>query len=1128
MQTSDPVPNPKPARIQRLRIGSNVVLQSLLLLALVAMANYVAIHRFKRWDFSRSQKFALSPVTKQILRSLRKPARAIVFFNSASPISSDVGNLLREFEFASKKKLEVESVDPYLNVLRAKELAANYKFGSNENFILLEYNGRTRFIQAQAMADFEQADPLSALTGQAPRILSFKGEQAVSTALLELVEERQNKAYLLAGHGEPKIDSPHIATFRDQCRRQNIQLHPLNLSEVDAVPEDASCLVGFGARADYSEREIHILSQYWTKNGRLFLLLDPEGRTDRLDTFLLENCAVPTHDRVLRNSMGFARDDNQQIIVKPIVASSPGATYTDTGREVFKDLAGITTQLLGPTQSFQLDTQRAQTKSLRILPLLRSVKDFWGETEFLSLTEPPSFDPARDHAGPLELAAALEKGAVTDRRVNVETSRMILVGNAGWLSRRAFASPRSASTSHSTASTGSSTGNNSSASLQRRKTSSGSTSPKTSSSRSLSWSLSPSPALLHSPVSASGSPADPDTQPPPSAAMKPRLTLFLLLLVAAAAAYIFLVENKLPGTLEKADLARHLLRIDRDGIDSITIRSSETRIELRRARDQWRIQEPLQDRADPLVLSQVFTSLETLHSEAAVPRETDDRKKERLREFGLTSPESRIRLSGPKQKPVELLLGKDSAVEGRIYAKLENSPDVHVVSSEIRTLLGKKVDTFRDHRLTSIPSAQIQRAILKTKSGEIECARTDLHWSLLKPLKARANDSRLQDLLSQTVSARVQAFVSDSANLASFGLQEPRGTLSLHLEDAKAPLVLQIGSQPEDSARREMVYGKISDRDTVLLLPSAIAQLLDIKPNDIRDRHLVQFERDIVDRILIEPRGKPALLLARSAQGWLRKAPADTPVQDSAAEDLLTLLSSHQVAEFVSDVATDLPKYGLDQPRLHLTLSSFASENTSETTAGDKPIVSILFGSSSDTHVFAKLDDEPFIVSLPNSILTDIFTEAHQWQPLALFPATPEDIQSIEISIPGRPAASLHRSQNRWEFAKGDGTPSQPNANKLAQTLARLRALRYLAPTDAQPPSRDPACLKVRFKTTSGTEHSLEAVSRNPNELATATCSTRTGPFHLAPTDFANLLLPLDEKAPLPVPPPEPRPSNPE
>jgi hypothetical protein len=597
--------------------------------------------------------------------------------------------------------------------------------------------------------------------------------------------------------------------------------------------------------------------------------------------------------------------------------------------------------------------------------------------------------------------------------------------------------------------------------------------------------------------------------------MKPRLTLFLLLLVAASAAYIAFVENKIPGTREKAELAQHLLKIDRDTLDSVTIRTSETRIELSRTRDQWRVVAPVQDRADPLVLARLFTTLETLRSEADLPRIEDSQKKDRLREFGLSSPDARIRLSGAKQKPVELLLGKDSAVEGKIYAKLDHSKDVHVISSEIRNLVGKKANDFRDHRLMSIPSAQVQRAILKTKSGEIEFSRSDLHWSLLKPLRARGEDSRIQDLISQTVSAKVLSFVAESANLASFGLQEPRGTLSLFLEDSKDPVLLQIGSQPENEAQKEMVYGKVSDRDSVLLLPSAVAQLLQTKPNDIRDRHLVQFERDIVDRILIEPKGKPSLIIARAGQGWVQKAPTDLPVQASAAEDLLNLLGSYQVAEFVSDVATDLPKFGLDHPQLRLTLSSFASENTSETTAGDKPIVSILFGSSADSHVFAKLDDEPFIVSLPESILTDIFSEAHQWQPLPVFNLAPEEVQSMEITFPNRPTLSIRRVQNRWEFSKGDGAVHQNNAQIIAQTLAKLRAVRYLSAEGNLIPG-NLKTITFRFRSRSGADLLLETLSEDPSELAVGLSPSRTGPFNLSQADFANLILPLDNKIPPP------------
>jgi hypothetical protein len=433
MASVDPSAPQPPAQIHRFRIGANVLLQILLLVLLVGMANYVGIHRFRRWDFSKNQKYALSPVTKQLLRGLKKPVKAVVFFNAGAPVASDVGQLLREFEFASKKKFEVETVDPYNNVLRAKELAALYKFGSSDNIVILDYGGRSKFVPAQAMAEFEQGDTVAMMSGQPPRMRSFKGEQAITSALLELVEEKQNKVYLVGGHGEPAFDGDALQLFKTNCKRQNILLAPLNLNEVDAIPEDATSLLLIGARADISERENRIISEYWSKNGRLFVLLDPEGRTPRLDTFLLENCVAPTHDRILRTGMGVARDANQQLSLQAVVYPYTTGVYTERGREISKDLVGIDAQLPGPTQSLELDLKRAQTKNLRLVSLMESSKEFWGETEFIGSQETPFFDPNRDHRGPLVIASAVERGAVADRRVKVDTSRMIVAGNAAWV-----------------------------------------------------------------------------------------------------------------------------------------------------------------------------------------------------------------------------------------------------------------------------------------------------------------------------------------------------------------------------------------------------------------------------------------------------------------------------------------------------------------------------------------------------------------------------------------------------------------------------------------------------------------------------------------------------------------------
>ncbi len=434
MAKATPVPPPaKGVRIKRVQIGLNVFLQLLIVLGIVGMLNFIGFRQYHRWDFSRNKKYQLSPMTTNFLTGLQKPVKAIVFFSPNVPIAGDVSQLLKEYEYASRKKFEVEFVDPYNNILRAKELAAKYKFGASDNIVILDYNGRTKFVNAQDMAVFDQQDQFAMMSGQPPRLKAFKGEQVITSALLEISEDKQNKVYFLAGHGEPEINAPTVATFKAYAERQNVKLDTLRLTDVEKIPDDATALMIFGARADLSDRELKLVGDFWNKNGRLMVLLDPEGRTPRLDAFLSENGVTPTHDRVLRTGTGIGMGDNQQIGLRTIVVDSPTGMFAEQGRDITKELAGINTQMLGSTESLQLDQKRAQAENLRLIPLLQSSKDFWGETEFAGKKETPFFDPKKDHQGPLTIAAAVEKGVVGDAQVKVETARMLVAGNAGWL-----------------------------------------------------------------------------------------------------------------------------------------------------------------------------------------------------------------------------------------------------------------------------------------------------------------------------------------------------------------------------------------------------------------------------------------------------------------------------------------------------------------------------------------------------------------------------------------------------------------------------------------------------------------------------------------------------------------------
>src|SRR5215471_18459360 len=130
------------AKIGRIRIGLSVVVQIGAILVLAVVVNWFAFKHYKRWDFSRDQKYALSDKTKRFLDTLKGRMRITVFFSPNTPITADVQNLLTEYQYAGKGKIDVEQIDPERNLSRAKELFDKYKVVTDESLLVLDYDGR--------------------------------------------------------------------------------------------------------------------------------------------------------------------------------------------------------------------------------------------------------------------------------------------------------------------------------------------------------------------------------------------------------------------------------------------------------------------------------------------------------------------------------------------------------------------------------------------------------------------------------------------------------------------------------------------------------------------------------------------------------------------------------------------------------------------------------------------------------------------------------------------------------------------------------------------------------------------------------------------------------------------------
>jgi len=438
--SSTPEAAPKVVKIRRFQIGVNVLIQTLVFFSIVVMLNYMSFRHFKRWDYSRDKKFALSSQTKNLLKNLKKPVKAVIFFSTAAEIAPDVNGLLREYEFASGKKFKTEIVDPFRNFTRAQELQTKYKFGANENILILDIDGKSKFVNAADMAEFEMPDQMSMMMGQTqPRIKAFKGEQAITSALLELTEGKPNKVYFVGGHGEPDLNAADLKVFNESLKRQNIQVASVNLLNVNSIPEDARALVICGPKYDFSELEMKLLSDFWEKNGRIFVLLNPFAQTPRLTAFLSTQGIVPQEDRVVRTGTFLQMDDQGKPQLASGVISDPTFIVVDSRTKITKDLAGLSKKFLGATQSLQTDQAQQAISKAKVIPLIQSGEGFWGETDLAGGDDKKVFfDPKNDHIGPLTLAAAVERGGVEDQRVKVDSSRLIVIGNAELLGANAY------------------------------------------------------------------------------------------------------------------------------------------------------------------------------------------------------------------------------------------------------------------------------------------------------------------------------------------------------------------------------------------------------------------------------------------------------------------------------------------------------------------------------------------------------------------------------------------------------------------------------------------------------------------------------------------------------------------
>ncbi len=256
--------------------GGYSLIITVVVLAIMIVVNYFASALPANWtklDMSSSQLYSITSNTKVVVNNLQKDVK-IYWIVQQDAEDSILENLLAKYEGLSSYIDVVKKnpdVFPTFTEQYTSETVPN-------NSLIVECGEKYRYVSFDDIYLTEtNMYGYSYTTG-------FDGEGAITSAIDYVVSEDLPLMYLLEGHGESELPS----TFADQVEKDNIETAQLSLLTLEAVPEDADCVMIYAPTSDISETEKDMLAEYVSAGGKLMVIAGPveDGSLTNLNSLL--------------------------------------------------------------------------------------------------------------------------------------------------------------------------------------------------------------------------------------------------------------------------------------------------------------------------------------------------------------------------------------------------------------------------------------------------------------------------------------------------------------------------------------------------------------------------------------------------------------------------------------------------------------------------------------------------------------------------------------------------------------------------------------------------------------------------------------------------------------------------
>jgi len=564
--------------------------------------------------------------------------------------------------------------------------------------------------------------------------------------------------------------------------------------------------------------------------------------------------------------------------------------------------------------------------------------------------------------------------------------------------------------------------------------------------------------------------------------MKPKTTLILLAVTAALFAFIWFQERHWETTDQKASRAKRVFDLKSGDVTNLVLQVATTnftgKIVLAKEKEKWWMREPLAVRASGSEANRITSGLESLDRQDAITPQQLKEKGGKLSDYGLDKPQVEFTFLH-KNQPTTIKIGKAAPVGNSVYIQVSGNPDILVVDKSLLTDLDKKVDDLRERTIVEFSTFQATRLEVTQGKKTLEMVKaakpgaTDKLWQLAQPIKARADQSKVDGLVSKLSDLKVETFVTEKpADLKTYDLDQPQLEVTLYTSEQEGAMTVQFGGPLKDDATK--IYCKRKGVDSIYAVRNDILKDFTLQVNDLRDKKLADFASDDARAITISFANQ-TIRLAKEADDWKLTEPESVKADNSEVGDLLSHLTSLEVKEFVADVVTDPAKYGLDRPYYTLTVkkeapaepapaaaagsstnapaAATASTNATAATAGAPAapklvtLIELQFGKE-DTEkklVYVKRADEPYVYAIESDGFGKLPKTALALRNRTLIATEKSKVTKL-TSTAGAATITVEKKDDKWKLAPGVQGVLDTNAlDDVLWTITGLNAEKFVS-----------------------------------------------------------------------------------